>query len=417
MKKVRLIITCLIMSFILCGCKSVDVDNYADISNKDNNLNTGVNPLTAGEAYDYIRENDNDEISDELLKLLLDSKIDFENGDMLNLYKEYLNEEFYDLFIKDGKYHLNGEFNEQLLVSDLYRQNYDINCGEGYTAGNLDKKYFACDYSDYIEKNLKKDIYLDLLKIQYLIDEKEDLIDKKEVREITYYSVKKSSSAGHETLTELVEVLGSIKDNYNSTDGEKIKSLEDYEDKKIKEDIEKLDEDYAKLSSASDSSFTFLDRFTRCGDLYCSDWESYNYQYNELLEKKYLETKVVTKDDEDILYAGARELLFSSNINDYLINIGGNNFLVSPVSGVDGEKVIQDAVLFDTSSSTYYLVIVNEIDSSSRYSEQIKAAKRLLSYISDSIVLDYYFGESNIYIYDSGIREYFTSIYGDYKKD
>jgi len=217
-----------------------------------------------------------------------------------------------------------------------------------------------------------------------------------------------------------------LKSNYNSNDDELIKNIEEVANDKRKQELQKIDDDFKKLptetSDGDDTSFTYLAKFTNCGNYKCSVEEGKAY-----LEKQvatYYDSKIVIKSDTSVLYEAARALLFSDSIEDYLYKIGDNEngykyYLVSPVYENDENYELTDIILFNNTSSslTYYLVEVEVIDTESTEIDQALAAELLISKISDSLIFDYYFAESDIEIYDKEIRDLFVSTYGDYNKE
>ena len=87
---------------------------------------------------------------------------------------------------------------------------------------------------------------------------------------------------------------------------------------------------------------------------------------------------------------------------------------MSPAYENDGsEPNLNDVIIFD-GSSTYYVVKVKIIDASSEFEDQALIAEMLIDSISEDTVYEHYFSETDIEIYDSQIREYFVSKYGEY---
>jgi len=415
MKKTRLILGCLLLSLTLTGCNDKSVDTYASVSNGNEKLtiNKGES-LTVGKVYDYIRENNDLAISENILKIMIKEQLDFENDDIKNLYNKYLNEYFKTTFIDSGSYNYNGEFNEELLIKYLKSESYDIKCGVDYNSGALDRKYFTCDYNDYIEKEVNYDIYLKILKVNYIIQNKSNYIDKKEGRKINYYSITKDSSNIYSAREELEKNVSDILKNQNSTDEDVVKNLKDVADAKLQEHLDNIDEEVKEIVDGKDTDFDMLNKYTECGSKKCTVEDGAKYQKQLILDKDYYVTKVVTKDDSTILYESARNALFSENLEDYLYEIGNEKYLVSPVYGISGERNVNDVILYDN-SSTYYLVTVEEINSESSYNDKVLVAELLIDSISNADVFDHYFEKSEIKIYDKKIREYFIANYGEYE--
>ena len=221
MKKMKMFASCLLLSGLILGC-SKEIDKHANVSYETDRI-TNNDKLTVANLYNYLYENQKDSISKSILLKAMKEKIDFtdkeNHGEELEkLYKQYLNEAFKQSFISGGTdsnnngindtYEYFGEFSEELLVSYLKSESYDVKCGEGFTPGYLDGKYFSCDYSDYIEEELEYDVYLKLLKVQYLIEEKSELIDKNKARIVTYYSVARGTN--DDSLDTLKKQVNSI---------------------------------------------------------------------------------------------------------------------------------------------------------------------------------------------------------------
>ena len=421
MKKKNLITSCLLLSGLVagCSCNKTKVDTFANVSNENKNVisNKG-NKFTVGEIYEYILANESDNISKTILLPILEKQINLNDQNMAALYKRYLNEYFATTFVENETYKTNGKFSEELLIEYLRSESYIVSCGEGISSGLLDNSIFSCNYSDYITKEVNYDIYMKMLKIKYIIEEKSNLIDKNNARQVTYYTIAKGSS-DNEVREKLEEYVSSIKENYASTDDNVIKNLFDIGEEKRKEDLKKISDEYAYVSTSQDSSsgYTYLNKFTTCGNKRCSKEEGKEYQDNMILEKEYVTTKVVIKDNTEILYEAARNLLFSENINDYLYKVGdGDNavyYLLSPAYISQEDKRINDIIHYN--SNNYYLATVKVIDSQSSFNDKVAVAELLIDKISDSTIYDYCYSDLDVEIYDKNIREYFELKYGSIK--
>lgn len=415
MKTIKLLgfALCFIMALTGCGKNKDSVDTYANVSN-GNVAVDGTSKIKIDDIYSEIRGNSKDDVVNNILKMIMLNQIDMEDSAIKGLYNKYLNEHFKTTFVDSGSYNYNSEFNEELVVKYLQSESYTINCGEGYNSGDLDNRLFTCDYTDYIEQELNSDIYLKLLKVMYIIEQKSSLIDKNEGRRVEYYSVSKGT--GDTVRKQLESDVKSISENYNSDDSSLIRNIYDIAERKRSEELKSLTEEYAKLSTSSDQSFTNLNKFTNCGDYRCTIEEGMDYQTQLIMDKDYYVSKVVIKG-ESVLYASASNVLFSSYVEDYLYTIGGKNYLMSPAYASQEDKRINDIILYDSNSNNYYLATVEIIDSSSSFADQALVAEKLIDKVSTTDVLKYYFDKSEIEIYDKEIREYFVSKYGDFKEE
>jgi len=417
MKKKNFIASCLLACSVLacCSCSKEKVDTKANVSYENESISSNKGQtLTAGDVYEFILDNQQDAISKTILTKIMKSKVNLSDPQALALYKKYLNDYFNETFVNSDTYKYDGKFSEELLVKYLESESYIVKCGQGFNSGNLDNQVFKCDYTDYIEKEVDYDILMKILKIQYLINEKADLIDKNEARRITYYSVSKGSD-DNETRELLETYVASIELNHDSTDDTLVKNIEDVALKNRKKDLDKIAEEYAYISTSTDSgsSFTYLNKFTTCGNKRCTIEEGKAYQDNLIMEKEYYKTEVVIKNNESILYEAARNVLFSENVNDYLYEIGDKNYLMSPAYSSQNDKRINDIILYD--SNTYYLATVDVINSQSSFEDKALVAELLLDKITESAVFDYCYKDQEVEVYDKIIREYFEEKYGETK--
>lgn len=412
MNKKGFIAAFLVLIGLVSGCSKDKVDTFADISYKNELISTNRGEkFTAGQVYDYVLNNQKDSVVKGILQKIMKENINFENADMQNLYKKYLNEYFNSKFYENSAYKYDGQFNEELLVNYLKSESYNIVCGQSANSGLLDNSKFTCDYTDYIEKEVNYDIYLKILKIQYIIDENPQLIDKNNARRITYYSVSKGSD--DTARKNLEEYVKSMEDNYLSEDDNLVKNIFDVAEKKREEDLKKLDEEFAKVFTSSDSSYSSLIKFTTCGDKRCSVEAGKAYQEDLIIKQKYYDSKVVIKNNTEVLYEAARNLLFSDDVDSYLYKIGNVNYLVSPAYGTDELKNVNDIIMFDSSSSKYYLSTVEVIDRTSSLGDKILVAELLVDKVADSTIFNDCFENIEIEIHDKSIREYFETKYGE----
>jgi hypothetical protein len=241
----------------------------------------------------------------------------------------------------------------------------------------------------------------------------DEIIDKYKVRNLKYYSDSTTSSENDATRKEMEKyVLNLIENN----------SIETIASDKRQQDIKQIADEYAKLTSSDDSNFTYLNKFTTCGTKRCSKEDGKRYLESKI--SSYYETEIVTKNNTDILYEAARNVLFSDSVENYLYKIGDQTtgykyYLISPLYITDKEHAINDIILFNNESGNlkYYLVEVDVITSESKDPIKSLAAEALVDKVSASAVMDYYFGKSEIEIHDKDIRDVFISAYGDYSAE
>lgn len=426
MKKLRLLISCLFLSCLLFGCNK-DVDMHANVSYQNDKI-ANSNKLTVADLYDYVYQNQGDAISKKILQTVLKENYNLALAEdnkknkaaLEELYEGYLNDYFNKTFVENDTYKYNGEFDEMLLVSYLKSESYDIKCGTGYNAGHLNKEKFTCDYSDYIEQEVNYDIYLKILKVKYIIDEKGQLIDKNEARRIKYYSVERGSN--DDALNTLKDYVKKFVENVNSTEQDAMKSIEDIVKIDRSKDEAEIRKQYGYLGTSTDSpSYEYLNKFTKCGEVRCSKEKGLEHQLNLINEKEYTTSEVVIKNNTSVLFETARKVLFSENIKDYLYTIGDKTYLINPASYNENDKRPTDIILYEgttssghSNTSKYYLVEVEVIDSDSEFKDQAIIAEMILNKISDADIFEKCFKNVKMEIFDKNIRENFIKKYGEY---
>lgn len=422
MKKVNKVISALLLGMLLCGCSNkAGVDTFADISNGKDTFNSGKEVLTAADLYQYIRQNYDSEISKTIVNSAMEKFLFSGDETVVNqyktLYKKYLDEYFKSKFIDVSTYKLNDEFNEEKLVQYLKSESYTITC-DSTTVNNLDSNYFSCDYSDYISKEVNYDIYLKMLKVKYILEEKSSLLDKSKARKLVYIQEAKDSSSTYTIRETFENYLKEIKNNYTDDNKSIMDSMKDIADSYKTKELEKISNDYEKISSSEDSSsYTYLKKFTTCGSKRCNIVEGKAYLEKQITDKEYLNTKIIIKSNTSDLFDSARNVLFGDSLEEYLYTIGDKKFLISPSFDQNTQASIKDAVVYD-GSSNYYLIIVDVIDSNSQnFEDKVSVAELLIDSVSDSLALESCFKNINLSIYDKQIREYFISKYGEYENN
>ena len=416
MKKINKVLSLLCLGMIIGGCtKSSSADTFADISNSNEKFNLGKETLTAGQLYSYMRENDDSQISKIIANAIMEKAL-FSGDSAQNyrsLYSKYLKEYFKSTFVESDTYKYNYEFSEDILVKYLKSESYSITCDS--TTDGLDTTYFSCNYSDYISKEVNYDIYMKMLKVKYILEEKTSLLDKNKARKISYFSESKNSD--YTTRTSFEKYIEDIKKNYDNEEKDVLTSMNEIADSFKLKDLEKIDTEYKKLSTYDDnSSFTYLQKYTTCGNKRCSIVEGKKYQEDLINSKKYLTSEIIIKSNTSSLFEAARNILFGDNLNDYLYEVGNKKFLVSPSFDGNSEISLDDLVVYD-GSDKYYLITVETIDSNTgSFEDKVSVAELLIDSVSDSTILSEYFKNINLEIYDKQIREYFIKVYGDYTK-
>lgn len=409
------LLTC---SLAACSCKNNTVEVKTQLNNSSALYNKGqtAGSLTTQDIYEYIRENSADSANKVFLTSLMDYLLDFENNeDNRKTYDLKIKKHFEETYLNSNEYMINGEFNEDLLASTLESKMYIIDRENKPTKGVTVELGLQYDYSDYISRALNYDIYMEILKSDYILTEKKDLLDNSRTRIISIYS----SDDLEETETLVEEMFQG-----------KYSSLKELADGKKQKEIEELGRQYCVnlgyeniyyegSCSASTSSSTYdsaLYKFTVCENgMRCEPKKGLEYQVGLVEKKDYVTEQIVNKNTTGILYPEALGQLFRSNVSKYLKPVieGEDPFLTDWLYNYNKEFSNRNIILTTGPNSTNYLVTVRIVDSkSTSLEDKERALSMLLDKVSDTSVLLYYLEKVDVEINDPEIKEYYNNLLG-----
>lgn len=404
-------------SLAACSCKktieyTTEMENPTSIYNKGSSIGS----VTTQDIYEYIRENSAEATNKVFLTALMEYLLDFDNNEYnKKTYDLKVKNHFTNTYLNSSEYEVNGVFSEDLLASMLESKMYVVDKVNKPTSGatvDLGLKY---DYSDYIARALNYDLYMEILKSDYILSEKPYILNDSKTRIISIYS----SSDIDETETLVEEMF----------DG-KYSSLEELADGKRQKEIEELGRQYCVnlgyeniyydgSCSASKSSSTYdsaLYKFTVCKDgMRCSPEEGLEYLVGLEESKEYIIEKVVNKATTDILYPEALSQLYRSNVEKYLHDVidGEDPFLADWLYNYNKEFSHRDIILTTGPGSTNYLVTVRVVDSdSTSIEDKERALSMLLDKVSSTSVLLHYLENVDVEINDPEVKEYYDTLLG-----
>ena len=405
-----------------CSCIKEEVFEYvAERSNLTFTSNKVTTSLTTQDVYEYIRENEEESVNKYFLKYLMKQVLDLENNTTnKSMYDLKVKKHFEETILTSQEYMVNGVFVEDLFATDLETQLYVVDKENKPTSGVTYELGLKYDYSDYIERALEYDVLLEILKGKYIIEVKPAIIDDSKTRVISIYTESNLSS-----MIELVDDL--VAGKYESFDA--------LTEAKKTEEITELGRQYCQELGFTNSYYTpkegegdcspttnnttydtTLNKFTVCENgVKCSPDKGLEYQVSLVREKDYLVEQVVNKNTTGILYEAALQQLFKDNVEDYLHEIieGEDYFLADWLYNNSKEFSNRDIILTTGPDSTCYLVTVRVVDSQTQDIEDKEAAlSLLLGKVSDTTVLNHYFGDLNIEVKEPTLKEYFNSLLG-----
>ena len=432
MKKKFKLLSSALLAFTVAGCSCSAGYNVA-LNDSSSVISGGKSSttLTTQDVYEHIAnvgsQTYNKAFILEIIKTALKEKSGYSTNELTSTYN-YKLKKIFEEYMEDDSYITNGEFDEELLVAKL--RNDMANIGDPITGATgptyeLGLKY---DYSKYISSVLDYDIYMEMLKEDYIANTKASILNKSKSRIITVYSA--------ETIEDMEEI---VEDIFSG----KYSSLADLEATKKEEARKEIGRQYCEnlglkneyfvdengkivescspTKSSYDSSYS---KFTTCeNDRKCSLEDGLAYQIKLANEKVYLEEQVINKDSSEVLYANLLSQLLRDDVKNYLLSdakmteifgtdfASSGKFLMAPTA--DSEIFNNKSIILSSGpDSTCYLVLVKVIDSDTTDLEDMQQALELLhSSVSETSVLLHYVEQLNIEINDAELKEAYKGIF------
>lgn len=405
-------------SLTACSCSKESTIN-STLENSTNVISGSkvTTGLTTQDIYKYIRENEVEDVNKIFLTYLMSNVLNIESStSKKTTYNLKIKQHFEDNYLNKDEYKVNGVFNEEVLASTLETQLYIVDKVNKPTSGATVELGLEYNYSDYINRKVNYDIYMEMLKEDYILTNKKSVLDNSRTRIISIYTAEDVEEA-----EEIVE--GLFEGEYTN--------LKEIADSKIEDAIKDLGMQYCQqlglendyyegTCSASQSSSTYdsaLYKFTVCenGER-CSPNEGLEYLVAQERKKVYVSEQVVNKNTTDVLYTEALEQLLRSDVEDYLHKVidGQDYFLVNGLYNEDEEFSNKDIILSSGPDSECYLVTVRVVDSNSTNPlDKEQALSLLLDKVSETAVLIHYLEDLDVEVTDPAIAEYYNTLKGN----
>ena len=412
---------CAMLLLAGCSCKKEESDTKANINNSTetfvSGLKDGVSSIPLQNLYDDLKNaTGNSVAANKLLELIADKVLS--DAKWQQRYEDKIKEKLMELTKKDD-YKTNGVFDEERLVKNLNMYGDFVVCqnneyGPTYENGSIDE-YMLCDYTKYVDKNLKLNVLAELLNEKYVYDkvmiDKTNILTTKKARMVEYISIGYADDTEESALiTHIVDSIKELEKEDSDITLEKIAS--NWTDKKIQDLVDKFD----KINTVDDKSGAIMSEFTN----------GYTQSAAVGLEKKKQEIYatsnyqkvVITSDSSDILNSTLVERILSENVisstSNKTIKINDGYYLVAPWAGNNIDST--DLRIKDSSNSKYYIVKVDVINSDSNETmvyEAVKVLGKNTKLVGDSI--SYYLEQykNDIKVYDEEIYKYLKTQYSD----
>lgn len=244
------------------------------------------------------------EIVDQIAqKVLLEAYLTEEevNNVVAKRVKEYFNTYY------TNTYKVDGYFNESLLINALRKQGYNISADEFYVETFADLKdpnykytdlvdHLKGDYSDLINRKFAYDARLELLKEQYILQEKETLFTTTRIRKVEYIAL---PSLGNDSDdSKLVATLESKVQNYLVTENSNFKDLSlELEEAYREYKLDSLAKEFAPINYKALDMEEDNKKYEE-GDLYGHLALDYEYDYTDryinVYSKRYRQEQIFT---------------------------------------------------------------------------------------------------------------------------
>lgn len=431
-KGLKILSTSLLLSTLFvagCSCGKDEKTNVSRIDNSDEALATlkGVNVegYTLLDVYNTLIAADagNVAVANKLIELVANEVLDISNNESVwkARYEKIVKEKLEEL-AKSESYEVKGEFSEKLMESALKAEGYSITCTAG-NYGTVDN--LACDYSDYVNENIKIEALSTLLKQKYILEEtlvnRTNTLTNKKIRDVEYFTVTSSLDDTYEDL-KIRDFMRSLRDKIAANEQAVVFSEVESELKEDMKDI--VDKEYAKIGTKDDYSQSIFAAYTN--NFTQDKSKGYQDKLDAINEGEYTFTKVISADSA--ASAVVSETITSAllAINDpsdasfsrRAIKVGDYYYLVNPNAGVEVDA--KDILLSETSDAsvyTYSIVRFKVINSSTQDEAEIYKAVELLAENSTlaSSALSHYIEEKKdaISVYDDNVKAYLEKLYPD----
>lgn len=419
MKKLVKVLSLGMLALSLAGCSCSKETTVESALNNSSNVFEGSKTslkLTTQDIYKYVRDNEDETVNKVFFTYIMENILNIKSSDTkTQTYNLKVEEYFQENFLDAEEYEINGVFNEDLLANDLGTDLYIIGRENSPTSGPTFELGLKYDYSDYISRALNYDIYMEMLKEEYISTNKKSILDNSKTRIISVYTA--------DDLEDMEEI---VKDLFSG----KYSALYALEETKRQEEIEEIGRQYCVnlgfenpyyegTCSASTSSSTYdsaLYKFTVCENgVRCTPDKGLEYQVKLIKEKEYITEQIINKDTTGILYEDALNQLLRSDVEDYLHEVieGEDYFLVNGLYNSDSEFSNKDIILSSGPDSECYLVTVRVVDSNSTSIEDKQQAfELLLDKVNEKAVMLHYLENLDIEITDPELKTYYNSLMG-----
>lgn len=412
---------CAVLLLACCSCSKTDDSVKANINNGNETIVSGlkgdVKNTTLQQLYDSLKANKGNELAnDKLIEIIGELEL-LNDTTWKARYDARVEDKLIEL-AKSSDYEIDGVFSEELLVETLRSKLYSISCDSyGPTYDNDNKyiidKYMLCDYTDYVNKEIKVSVIKELLNEKYVYDkvmkDKKDILTSKKIRFVEYISIDSTKEGVANWLSSEIEKLAADNSTY---------TLESIKDAWVDKLVDEINEEYSKIGTSDDANGSIFKDYTN-GFEYDKS-HGLDLKIQNVYDGVYYEKATISNNNKSILNTTLIEKLLDKDVlsdtRDLTIEINGSYYLVNPLA--DSSITSKDIKIKDAENSKYYIIKVSlptyeesEINTSSDVYEAVKILANETTLVSDS--LNYYLENNkfNIKVHDEEVYEYLKTQY------
>ena len=434
-KGLKILSTSLLLTTLLvagCSCDKADLKNVSRVENSADKLlkvgNKAIGEYTVLDLYQALTASDigNKAVANKMIEFIANEvlELDDSESDWLPRYNKLIKEEMTKV-AKSSTYLVNGEFSESYMAQSLRAEGYNIpTCSTYGTEEDL-----KCDYTDYINKQVKLNVLSSLLKQKYILEEtledRKNLLTSKKIRDVEYFTISSSLDSTYKdfnTRNYMRELRNKI------ANGEVIDFalVEEEVKQKLKEIVEK---EYNKIGTSDDYTKSIVSDYTN--KFTQSKETGYKAKLDKIDDMEFNFAKLISSDSDkaSIVDEAITSAVLSvtdptsATFNRTVVAIENNNevtsyYLINSNAGVNANA--GDILLTNTSDSstyTYSIVKFNVINSETTDNEEVYRAVELLAKettLGNGAVAHYVKEYKNkINVYDDDVKTYLSTLYPD----
>lgn len=333
--------------------------------------------------------------------------------------------EVFDGFMSPAYYN-EQQFDERIMAAALLSQGFDITCNStpfiGTKAdlpiyGNL-RSALTCDYSDFINRKVNRDIGLSILNEEFILSERATFFTNKQIREVKYFVF---DPVGFTSAEQFAFVFSAKFQTGNSFEN-------------VVLGVNGLENEWRNLKSEDvERDFAVID-FTKSTKFASSYVDIFNTSSLSASAKAELTTKINTYTDNGshpITHGFEVKNREIENTNYYFSKVGTNEGSVLILADLDSRIFrVGSSLLLDNngylrvqsdsnvisnrgSDGKYYIIQVAVIDATSNLDAKRRGAKALALNTSNTRgAIRHWLEEYNVQAYDEELYEYLDTTFG-----